>query len=278
MTDRSTSRGRDALTSSGRGGAGNIRVSSSQDRPLSGPDDFSDTRGREPAVAPLAQTQIGSTGRGGAGNFRSPSRGHSIDVDARTAEERARIKAAEARMQEGVFSTGRGGAGNMSTSRSRSRGPDAALSPVHEGAAQVHSSGRGGAGNIAPGPPPAYERGRPGVDGIHSTGRGGLANLTASPPPPPDAPVPHHAGAGGWESTGRGGAGNMSRERQSADGSRERQKENERAGSKERGGLLGRLHLGHHAHPHGQPETIDEGGVRNVGIGGGVGGGGAAVI
>ncbi|KAJ7087480.1 hypothetical protein C8R44DRAFT_30962 [Mycena epipterygia] len=90
-----------------------------------------------------------------------------------------------------VHSTGRGGMGNMS--RLRSRGPGSPLvspSPSRNNSSttavhpQVHSSGRGGAGNIAPGPAPAYERGRTGaVEGIHSTSRGGLANLTSSPSP-----------------------------------------------------------------------------------------------
>ncbi|KAJ7087463.1 hypothetical protein C8R44DRAFT_893171 [Mycena epipterygia] len=52
MAERSASRGSEALTSSGRGGLGNIGPpSTSRDRPLDGPDDFSSTRGREPAVA-----------------------------------------------------------------------------------------------------------------------------------------------------------------------------------------------------------------------------------
>ncbi|KAJ7099026.1 hypothetical protein C8R43DRAFT_907594, partial [Mycena crocata] len=207
--DRSTSRGREPLTSSGRGGLGNIRPpSTSRDRPLTGPDDFSNTRGREPAVTPSPEPR--STGRGGAGNFRSPSRDTHDAVG-----EAERIRAAEA-ARDGLFSTGRGGVGNMAGSRSRSRGPGSPLSSeplafnaANTNAQPVHSSGRGGAGNIAPGPPPAYERGRSGqapVDGVHSTGRGGLANLTSAPAPPPDA-VAHHPGA--YESTGRGGVGNM---------------------------------------------------------------------
>ncbi|KAJ7142050.1 hypothetical protein C8R43DRAFT_1109228 [Mycena crocata] len=80
-TNRSTSRGREPLTSSGCGGLGNIRPpSTSRDRPLTGPDDFSSTRGREPAHFSSSNSnspdhsQPRSTGRGGAGNFRSPSR------------------------------------------------------------------------------------------------------------------------------------------------------------------------------------------------------------
>ncbi|KAJ7052148.1 hypothetical protein C8F01DRAFT_967917, partial [Mycena amicta] len=196
--DRSVSRGREPLTSSGRGGLGNIRPpSTSRDRPTDGPDDFSSTRGREP---PVAISEIRSTGRGGAGNFRSPSRDPAGDKDVRGTEERDLILAQAERDKDLVHSTGRGGAGNMS--RSLSRGPTTSPPP------QVHSSGRGGAGNIAPGPAPAYERGRPGPDGVHSTGRGGLANLTDAPTPPQDV-VAHHPGT--FESSGRGGVGNMSR-------------------------------------------------------------------
>ncbi|KAJ7434896.1 hypothetical protein B0H11DRAFT_2107362 [Mycena galericulata] len=281
MTDRSTSRGRDALTSSGRGGVGNMqRSSESRDRPLDGPDDFSSTRGREPAVV---ITEVRSTGRGGSGNFRSPSRDVVEDRDVRSPSELERIRAHEAREKEAMFSTGRGGAGNMS--RSPSQGPASPpLGPsgtnsreqaqVHP---QVHSSGRGGAGNIVPGPAPPYERGRvPAIEGIHSTGRGGLANLTASPSPPVDLPVHHH---GAVESTGRGGAGNMSRsrERTSESASRERGSAS-RERSKERGGggiagLWNRMHPHPHPHaPHAQPETIPEGEAGHpVGAAGGAG-------
>ncbi|KAJ7664981.1 hypothetical protein B0H17DRAFT_1091029 [Mycena rosella] len=287
MTERSTSRGRDALSSSGRGGMGNIRASLSQDRPLSGPDDFSDTRGREPVVA--AVSELSSTGRGGAGNFRSPSRDPVEDRDVRSAAERQVIQAHEAREREAVHSSGRGGLGNMSRSRSRGPGsPLASPSPtrtpsVGPGPGLVHSSGRGGAGNITPGPPPAYERGRAAaLDGVHSTGRGGLANLTAAPAPPPDAVV-HHPGT--YESTGRGGAGNISRsrERTSAETSRERGASRDRGEKGGIAGLWGRLH------PHAHPATIQEGGqsvgadgvpavVGPGGPAGAVGGGGRGAI
>lgn len=90
--------------SSGRGGAGNIRPSStsreySSARP-NGPDDFSVTRGREPRPSVVAGQvcrpshqllscvhrsafQVVSTGRGGVGNIRSPSRDITIDGPAR---------------------------------------------------------------------------------------------------------------------------------------------------------------------------------------------------
>jgi hypothetical protein len=76
LQERSKSRGREAF-STGRGGVGNIRqsVSASRTRPDSapGPDDFSDSRGREIK----SSAKIYSTGRGGAGNIRSPSRDQS---------------------------------------------------------------------------------------------------------------------------------------------------------------------------------------------------------
>ncbi|KAJ7872964.1 hypothetical protein B0H13DRAFT_1723616 [Mycena leptocephala] len=259
MTDRSTSRGREPQTSSGRGGLGNMTSSStSRDRPVGGPDDFSSTRGREPAIAPTPD--IRSTGRGGAGNIGSPSR----DRDVRTASEQEFIRAHDARELEAVHSTGRGGIGNISGSHSRERG-GAPLSPTRAGGdqrqGQVHSSGRGGAGNIVPGPAPPYERGRSGaaaVEGIHSTGRGGLANLTSVPSPPPDT-VQHHPGA--YESSGRGGAGNISASRERGAGSRERVSNSQERGSREReqeekGGIAGlwnRIHP--HAHPHPHPQA-----------------------
>ncbi|KAJ6574567.1 hypothetical protein B0H19DRAFT_1124819 [Mycena capillaripes] len=276
MADRSTSRGREALTSSGRGGLGNMRPSSnSQDRPVDGPDDFSSTRGREPAVA---ISELRSTGRGGAGNFRSPSRDPVDDRDVRTGSERDMIRAHESREREAVHSTGRGGAGNMSGSRERSQlGSPSPSRNSPQG--QVHSSGRGGAGNIAPGPAPVPERGRSAVveiDGIHSTGRGGIANLTASPAPPPEQLV-HHPGT--YESSGRGGIGNMSR-------SRERTGSKERSASKDRGGIAGLWNRMHgHGHEHVPPKTIPESGDgQPVGVHGGVegsgavGGGGRGVI
>ncbi|KAJ7087478.1 hypothetical protein C8R44DRAFT_991343 [Mycena epipterygia] len=236
-------------------GLGNIRPPSTSREAArrsldSGHDDFSSTRGREPArrrrqlSLPLAQ--------------RHPR--PADDKDVRYAAEREMLKLHAERERDVVHSTGRGGLGNMS--RSRSRGPWSPLaspSPSRNNSSttavhpQVHSSGRGGAGNIAPGPAPAYERGRTGaIEGIHSTGRGGLANLTSAPIPPQDAPL-HVPGT--YESTGRGGVGNMSR-------SRER-------GSGEKGGIAGlwnRMHPHPHGHapapappPHGQPETILEG-------------------
>lgn len=150
--ERSVSRGRE-FRSSGRGGAGNIRPSStsreySSARP-NGPDDFSVTRGREPRPSVVAG-QVVSTGRGGVGNIRSPSRDITIDGPARPLRaengskqseyEDALIRSSDEARTSGPHSSGRGGVGNItrsparaqpqpqSQSRSRSRGPQA--SPI----------------------------------------------------------------------------------------------------------------------------------------------------
>ncbi|KAJ3732842.1 hypothetical protein DFJ43DRAFT_1071648 [Lentinula guzmanii] len=116
IVERSRSRGRD-MTSSGRGGLGNIHHAVDPTIHESGPDDYSVTRGREPAVNP---DKVVSTGRGGAGNIRSPSRDigshpHAPVYPDPRQEELIRAEA----NREGVHSTGRGGLGNMSRSRSR---------------------------------------------------------------------------------------------------------------------------------------------------------------
>ncbi|KAF9041692.1 hypothetical protein BJ165DRAFT_1349769 [Panaeolus papilionaceus] len=213
--ERSTSRGRDAFHSSGRGGIGNIRqASQSRDaRPDSGPDDFSVTRGREPVANQSAP--LFSTGRGGAGNIRSPSRGPGskiVDI----AEEKV-IQDHLAKQEDAVTSTGRGGLGNLAQ-RSRSRGPaspsTAASRSRSRGPDTVFSTGRGGAGNIRAGDvdkaatiDEQERRKVSGVDGgVHSTGRGGLANLTSNPAP--GVENVHHAPAE-FASTGRGGSGNI---------------------------------------------------------------------
>ncbi|KAH9478090.1 hypothetical protein JR316_0010328 [Psilocybe cubensis] len=178
--ERSTSRGRETF-STGRGGIGNIRqASASRDaRPTTGPDDFSVTRGREPAPVYGAAAgggggaQVFSTGRGGAGNLRSPSRTPRDIREAAQAEaaEQEVIREYVASQEFAVKSSGRGGIGNIN--RSRSRGPHSALdidldaAPSHShshshshsptrplsGAAPTtgpgkFSTGRGGAGNI----------------------------------------------------------------------------------------------------------------------------------
>ncbi|KAK0453792.1 hypothetical protein EV421DRAFT_1766433 [Armillaria borealis] len=142
MADRSQSRGRE-FRSSGRGGLGNIRPSStSRDRPVGGPDDYSSTRGREPAIEP---TKVYSTGRGGAGNIRSPSRDHKEHIGP-DSHEREIVREHDRVEKDAPHSFGRGGLGNIS--RSRSRGPAPATPP------KVHSPGRG---SIGDGSTPIYE-------------------------------------------------------------------------------------------------------------------------
>lgn len=203
--DRSQSRGREALLSTGRGGFGNIRATSeSRDRPSSGPDDFSVTRGREPVANP---TTIYSTGRGGAGNLRSPSREGGRVPDK---HEREVIEQYTASHGEAPVSHGRGGLGNISGSRSRSR--DQSRTRI--------ATGRGGAGNIREGAD-GYDANAADeierrkleskvVDGPHSTGRGGIANITEQEEPDVERPI-HSATSNERVSTGRGGAGNIGR-------------------------------------------------------------------
>ncbi|KAG5642254.1 hypothetical protein DXG03_003355 [Asterophora parasitica] len=241
--DRSQSRGRDVYQSSGRGGAGNMRqtTSTSRDAPRNTEHII---RGREPIPAAM---KTFSTGRGGAGNIRSPSRDPtSIPVTVAEEEQDEIIRAHIAAQQEGgLHSSGRGGAGNIS--RSRSRGPGV-LSPSnqHSPPALQHghatSTGRGGAGNIvselSPGADAQIHGGAPSPRPhahAHSVGRGGAGNVVSEAdwegrgrehepgfgtglrgrshshhphpePIPEDAPPPEHAE---YESTGRGGAGNM---------------------------------------------------------------------
>ncbi|KAH9082176.1 hypothetical protein EDB83DRAFT_2336866 [Lactarius deliciosus] len=122
---RSTSRGRGRqYQSSGIGGAGNIRASStSSERAhiVDGPDDFSSTRGREPR-SPFHPDKIISIGRGGAGNIRSPSRDvdlarpsklSSILETEQTKYERSVIRDRETAREGQLHSGGRGGVGNM---------------------------------------------------------------------------------------------------------------------------------------------------------------------
>jgi len=232
VSERSRSRGR-GLQSSGRGGTGNIRPPSIDRVVGTGPEDFSDTCGREPI--PVHTDEVTSTGRGGAGNIRSPSRDPSRPGSVQgkaspsplRAEQRGRrgydqdlISDIDVERDTGVHSSGRGGAGNMirsrpsSESRSRSREP-------------VHGSGRGGIGNIYLGEPTEkdimevdeHERAaHQHVPGVHSSGRGGYANLTPEVPytegavHPHGANHPHATHAHEHESSGRGGAGNISRD------------------------------------------------------------------
>ncbi|KAF8988106.1 hypothetical protein BDQ17DRAFT_1393430 [Cyathus striatus] len=242
MSERSQSRGRE-YTSSGRGGLGNIRQASlSRDARPDGPDDFSNSRGREPVVA-SSEGKIFSTGRGGAGNIRSPSRDSGTGLGSPSSRGRSAnpqqssIREEEERMRErerevlskaverdgvALHSTGRGGLGNIT--RSLSRDPrdvheqgrsSRSRSRLGAGGVVYHSTGRGGAGNMVFGESNGdaeeldeAERRRVGAggEGIHSTGRGGAANLTSV----------HNPGVehvlyipGERESTGRGGVGNI---------------------------------------------------------------------
>ncbi|THV08320.1 hypothetical protein K435DRAFT_847197 [Dendrothele bispora CBS 962.96] len=235
---RSASRGRETLTSSGRGGAGNfVRRSSIDARPEGGSDDFSPTRGREQTVHP---DKIWTTGRGGAGNISSPSRD---PAPAAGPDEREREVIRQGAQRE-TFSTGRGGAGNMSRSRSRSRGPNTTSG--------IHSVGRGGLGNFKAGEEPPIEEVDYQDSGVHSTGRGGFANHVHSPPPGVEHHYPPHQQSD-FVSTGRGGRGNLVDRSRSA--SRDPQ---HRSPSKDKeGGVTGLLHkIGHlgskdpsHTHP-----------------------------
>jgi len=202
--DRSRSRGRDLLQSTGRGGFGNIRQpSESRDRPADGPDDFSVTRGREP-IANTNPNVMYSTGRGGAGNLRSPSRDASKGPDAR---EREVIKEFAQHHGEIPASTGRGGLGNINRSRSRD----------HSVGANRVSTGRGGAGNLyaneggynANAADESERKRHEGhSEGFHSTGRGGFANITDNREPAVERPVISSNNLA-FRSSGRGGAGNI---------------------------------------------------------------------
>ncbi|KAF8989133.1 hypothetical protein BDQ17DRAFT_1434668 [Cyathus striatus] len=239
MSERSQSRGRE-FTSSGRGGLGNIRQASlSRDARPDGPDDFSNSRGREPVIA-SSEGKIFSTGRGGAGNIRSPSRDSGTGLGSPSSRGRSAnpqqssIREEEERMRErerevlskaverdgvALHSTGRGGLGNIT--RSLSRDPSSPPSPprqargsLRSSSRDVHEQGRS-TGNMVFGESNGdaeeldeAERRRvgDGGEGIHSTGRGGAANLTSV----------HNPGVehvlyipGERESTGRGGVGNI---------------------------------------------------------------------
>ncbi|KAF8551446.1 hypothetical protein OG21DRAFT_1417982 [Imleria badia] len=258
---RSVSRGRDAFQSSGRGGAGNIRHASlSRDaRPSDGPDDFSPTRGREPAIHP---DRVYSVGRGGAGNItiRSPSRDalkgtqpEPINEDVAEAEYQAKLVREHAEATT-IHSSGRGGAGNISASRSRSRGPG--------NVNLLHSSGRGGVGNIHTGSslnPEALDederKQHAHHDAIHSTGRGGAANITAAHGPDIER-VTHHLGE--FESSGRGGVGNIRSRSESRDPA-------VRSGSKEKHGIAAIFDKISHPHAHAQPvASSNEGRISDV--------------
>jgi len=229
-TERSASRGR---VSTGRGGAGNFR-SPSCDRAVDGPEDYSDTRGRDPVPAGDPDVLI-STGRGGRGNIRSPSRepilgdgfgdtaslgvSPSRSISRGRTYDRETINTIDEARDNGVHSFGRGGVGNMtvspqrddSKSRSRSREP-------------AHTAGRGGVGNLYLGGPSekvieeldeAERASHSHEPGMHSVNRGGYGNLTAGELPyskggvnPHGANHPHATHSHAVETVGRGGFGN----------------------------------------------------------------------
>lgn len=214
--ERSASRGRDknVWESTGRGGAGNIRISSaSRDAARqSGALDDS-VRGREYTTLDPNVTHVG---RGGAGNVRSPSRDTKLRKEAAEAYAKEQREILQKRESEDLYhSSGRGGAGNIERSRSRSRDPAAAAQP----GPALHPSGRGGYGNYSMDHPDALaalEEEREGREkrvegGYHSSGRGGAGNITDAQDPVPDlernaAPI---YDTNAYRSTGRGGAGNL---------------------------------------------------------------------
>ncbi|TIC67780.1 hypothetical protein E3Q02_01441 [Wallemia mellicola] len=123
--NRSESRGRDPIVSTGRGGAGNLRASS-KTRAAYESDAQDERRGRSSHATPPKAVHAG---RGGVGNVRSPSRDPK-DIRNQQAEHQLEAKlqreAQEKAERDGVIPTGRGGAGNIrhnehSQSRSRSR-------------------------------------------------------------------------------------------------------------------------------------------------------------
>lgn len=206
--ERSTSRGRNDLVSTGRGGGGNFVRSESTSRNRA---EVGDERGRE-VLQPVEK--ITHAGRGGAGNVRSPSRDRNKEQADLLYEEEVLRKSRQDR-PIGI-SGGRGGIGNIATSRSRSREPGVA-------------SGRGGIGNILPDhqhPPHngaelerLEEEDRAGAAtqaaahhhhhllGLHSHGRGGAGNLT-----PEEAALAHDTKVAPElpnHSAGRGGVGNI---------------------------------------------------------------------
>ncbi|KAJ7289354.1 hypothetical protein C8J57DRAFT_430722 [Mycena rebaudengoi] len=134
--DRSASRGREALHSSGRGGIGNIHATSTErSSPPNGADEFPWPRGRERAPVFRNGQPVRSIGRGGSGNFSpSPSPGGALYFPDRD-REIARARAGPD--NHSPRSTGRGGMGNIinpvndSRSRSRSIDPTLAMSTVH---------------------------------------------------------------------------------------------------------------------------------------------------
>ncbi|KAF8477697.1 hypothetical protein DFH94DRAFT_755045 [Russula ochroleuca] len=190
IPERSTSRDRaSGFQLTGRGGAGNFR-SPSREPATNGPEDYSDTRGRDPISAHDPYV-VASTGRGGAGNIRSPSR-DAIHAENGTPEtspirselrgrgyDRDLISVIDNSHDTGVHSTGRGGIGNMTNSRPNSQSRSRSREPAH-------ASVRGGFGNVYAGGPTektieeldsaAHLKSR----AVNSSGRGGAGNFTVN--------------------------------------------------------------------------------------------------
>ncbi|KAA1478026.1 hypothetical protein DENSPDRAFT_885570, partial [Dentipellis sp. KUC8613] len=169
------------VTSSGRGGAGNIR-SPSRGRP--GPTSAADAeRAQEREIirnADEARVGMQSSGRGGIGNIaRSQSRSHSRPPQ---------------------HSTGRGGAGNIKPGDAMQADilelQDEEWASAHMPHVGLHSTGRGGAANITPDVPPPVD------SPPHAGTQAHLAQ--------------HHTHE--FESSGRGGAGNIVRSRSASRG------------------------------------------------------------
>ncbi|KII85723.1 hypothetical protein PLICRDRAFT_56930 [Plicaturopsis crispa FD-325 SS-3] len=266
-TDQSSSRGREAFQSSGRGGAGNIRRSSvSSDNAPEGV--FTDARGREHAVD---TTKVLSTGRGGAGNLQSLSRSRhhpaiskvqhpqtaSIMSDhaAANAHYEREVLRRNDEIKAGIKTTGRGGLGNISQQKSRPRTNIKSKSKLKtrsrlftrrsvDSDIALHPVGRGGTGNIknARGGEHGLELGNEEMAEHHhdkelnSRSRGGIVNFT-SPHSSAVETLPPHQHDDLHESSGQGQGQSRSPSRQRA-----ASKEGRSSTSTERRGLAGMLH------------------------------------
>jgi len=167
---------REGVTTTGRGGAGNLRSPSRDAR--AAVEEAIRIEGQYVKEREANQgEQIYSTGRGGAGNM-SRSRSRSRDPSLATTS------------PSGLSSTGRGGFGNL-TSDGR---PSVELSKLeeedrknvdHRDGPVQHSAGRGGYGNQAAGDAPARERQhiQHDVQAYTSGGRGGAGNILATAAP-----------------------------------------------------------------------------------------------
>ncbi|KAF8317077.1 hypothetical protein DL93DRAFT_2095841 [Clavulina sp. PMI_390] len=233
-SERSVSRGRDAVVSTGRGGAGNMMRGESVSRGRVSRERDGDERGRE--LSPTAIGQATHSGRGGAGNIRSPSRDPAA-IREELLHEREVIDATKNAEERVTFSTGRGGIGNMraspntSVSRERSAGAsERSRSTDPAPGKRYMSSGRGGRGNIHhDGQHTQHELEKLDEDErvaagglesgqMHSTGRGGAGNLTNNPDPDASHPTAEAPLEEGVHSTGKGGYGNITHNKEAAAG------------------------------------------------------------